>query len=314
MAEISRVSAGDESVPAASWNEIRAIVNQLKEQLLGNKVPKGTSFKHSGIVKVLNVGGSTLDQFDVVGLREAAFDPTGGARAFLQNPVVFKGSRPNCDHVGKFAVLLQPIKDGEVGLAIASGIAQVQIEIENEDHLFADITPDDASKLTSCENGSAQILWHVPGTGKRWSVVRISNSPDGPACVSSTTTSMETTTGTTGTEEGTTGTGTTGEGTTGTGEGSSTTTTGEGGTGSSTTTTDEGGGGSSTTTTGEGGTGTSATGEGTTTTTSECPVFDCSGECQVSIEVVTDVTFDLDTCELTVTKSTICLPSSQVSL
>lgn len=313
---LEKITAGDTSIPAETWNQMVDYVQALKDQALGVKgTRRKDDIKSPGLVKVITDHDEAFDQFNIVGLDEAAFPPGSSPGstdvAFRQFPPQFRVVAPTCMHVGKFAVLLEPLaaKTEDVtpsALAVASGVVQCKVFIDSSSHQFADVDPSDSSRLISCETGSAQILWKpVISVGHtRMCIVRLSNSGD-TTCVSTTQTTVEETTeeGTTG--EGTTGEGTTGEGTTGTG------TTGEGTTGTGTT--DEGGG--STTTTDEGGGSTTTTEEGGgTTTTGECPPFECGEECEVSLEVVTDVSFDTGTCELTVTKTTICLRSDQVDL
>lgn len=225
--------------------------------------------KRSGIVKVKNVGSETRSQFEVCGIEETPlFDPAdpNTLPEFKREPSL-KVRRPKCEHASKFVVLLEPLLAGAVGDAIISGLVQVQVEICNETDEFADIEPQDATKLVSVTGtGGAQIIAkESAGTGLKWCLVRLSNNSPFDVCVSTSTTSPPTQTTdepttqeqtTPTTQEGTTGTdgtGTTGTGGTGTTQ-EATQTTGTGGTG----TTQEG-------TTGTGGTGTTGTG-GTGTT------------------------------------------------
>ena len=45
--------------------------------------------------------------------------------------------------------------------------------MQDESHLYADVTDGDATKLTSGAFGSAMILWAESGTGTKWAVVQL---------------------------------------------------------------------------------------------------------------------------------------------
>ncbi len=357
MADGRKVKPGDAlDLSSQTYNDFIDAAEWVKAHgALGGSIKPGSASgrqKTADIVKVRNGGSETFNQFDVVGLREMLFDPSDEDTVveWKQNPPTFDVGRPRCEDVAKFAILLEPIVEGEVGLAVISGAVQVLVEIVDELDEFADITPLDRTKLSSVEDGSAQILLkESAGTGEKLCLVRLSNAASSDVCISTSTTSPPTTTGTTGLPPttgtgttsppttGTTGTGTTsppttettGTGTTGTGTTSppTTGTTGTGTTGTGTTgtgTTGTGTTGTGTTgtgTTGTGTTGTGTTGTGTTdttttgttdtTTTAEaCPPFNCLGACQVSFEVVTDVRC-VDG-EIEVDKATLCLSTSEV--
>lgn len=260
--------------------------------------------KRSGIVKVKNVGTENRSQFEVCGVESTPlFDPAvAHTLAEFKREPSMKVRRPKCEHASKFVVLLEPIPAGAVGDAIVSGVVQVQVEICNEDDEFADIEPQDATKLVSVTGtGGAQILAkESAGTGLKWCLVRLSNHSPLDVCVSTSTTSPPTQT----TDEPTT-------------QEQTTPTTGTGGTG----TTPEPG---TTGTTGTGGTGTTGTGTteepgttttpttGTTGTTTECPPFLCLGDCMVSFEVVTDVRC-VDG-NIVLDKATLCMSTAEVVL
>ena len=336
-----KVKPGDAlDFPAQAYNDFVDAATWVKAHgALGGSIKKGSASglqKTADIVKVRNGGSETFSQFDVVGLREMLFDPSSSDTLpeWKKNPPTFDVGRPRCEDVAKFAVLLEPIVEGEVGLAVISGAVQVLVDIVAETDEFADITPLDRSKLTSVADGSAQIiLKESAGTGEKLCLVRLSNAASSDVCVSTSTTSPPTTTGTTSpptttgtgttspptttgttgtattdtttTGTGTTGTGTTGTGTTGTtttgtgttGTGTTdTTTTGTGTTGTGTTdTTTTGTGTTDTTTTGTGTTGTGTTGTGTTDTTT-------TGTTTFTTDTTTTVT------DTTPTTSEACLP------
>ena len=72
---------------------------------------------------------------------------------------------------GKIAVLLEPIRAGEIGLAVVSGAVPCRVNVTNAAHGYADLTAGGAVSLTSGASGPARILWQESGTGLKWAVV-----------------------------------------------------------------------------------------------------------------------------------------------
>jgi hypothetical protein len=341
---------------AKQWNDLVEAAEWVKAHKGATSLAAGSPRewkRRSGIVKVKNVGANDRSQFEIVGITDSIFDPGVAATlAEYKREPSLQVRRPTCDHVSRFAVLLEPCNAGDIADAVISGVVQCLVNVTDADDDFADIVPDDSTQLESVAvSGSAQIMVReFPGsTGPMWCLVRLSNNlPFTHAdCVSTSTTippttTPEPTTPTTTIPPPTTtdGTGTTippTTDTTGTGTtippGTTTNTTGTTGTGTTvppdptttgtttpeppvSTTTPEPG-----TTTGTTGTttpppgtttdGTGTTGTGTTGTVS-CPSFLCSGDCQVSFEVVTDVTCTDGS--IVVTKATLCMSTNEVDL
>jgi hypothetical protein len=110
----------------------------------------------------------------VVGLGDPIIDNSANLAEF-QNRFTFKGETPATDtHRGKFAILVEPIAEGKLGKAVVAGLCQVQIDVADAAHKYAEITDGDATVLTSSTSGSAQILWQETGTGDgKWAIVRL---------------------------------------------------------------------------------------------------------------------------------------------
>lgn len=129
-------------------------------------------------------GSADLDQFSVVGLGDPVITPDDDLDEFKGRIVLEAVTPTEADHKGKFALLLEPLAEGAIGRACVCGACVVQVELTDEDHEFADVTDSDATKLTSCDDGSALILWiEDAGTsvavGTKWAVVLLQGkSPD----------------------------------------------------------------------------------------------------------------------------------------
>jgi hypothetical protein len=132
-------------------------------------------FRQSGIVKVKNASGADQARFAVLGLSEPIILPAANAAEFKRQ-VTFEGVVPAKDeHEGKFAVLLEPIADGKIGLAVIAGVVPVRLKVDPE-QLYdrAEIIDADAGKLLNVPHGSARVLWiDAIGSEERWAIVRL---------------------------------------------------------------------------------------------------------------------------------------------
>ena len=75
-----------------------------------------------------------------------------------------------------FAVLQQPCADGAVAVGLLSGLTVCQVNINNSSDHYADLRDSEGgAELSSGPFGAAEILYHAPGTGLQWSLVRLGN-------------------------------------------------------------------------------------------------------------------------------------------
>ncbi len=162
-------------IPAATWNAMldaaRAHVDQQHDQ----SVQDNAWFRSGDLIKVRNQSGQDLDRFAVLGLQSPIIQPADKLREF-KNQVAINGVLPAGESFGRFCILLDPLKNDKIGRAWVSGVCPVQIEVEQDWHRYADISPGSASELKSKPDGGAEILWREPGTGVKWAVVRLSNA------------------------------------------------------------------------------------------------------------------------------------------
>ena len=138
-------------------------------------------FRQSGIVKVKNASGADRGRFAVLGLTEPIILPADKLVEFKRQ-VTFEGIVPVKNvHKGKFAVLLEPIATGKIGLAVIAGVVPVRLQV-NPAKLYdrAEIIDGDTQKLRNLPHGSARVLWvqqpdpSDPSTiYLRWSIVRL---------------------------------------------------------------------------------------------------------------------------------------------
>ena len=132
-----------------------------------------------GMVWIRNDSGGHRARFDILGISDSVFSPSSQADQFQAWPLV-AGVTPNGQtHAGRFAVLAEPIASGEIGRAWASGVLPVKVNIEKEEHRYADVNDGQAGSLKSAAVGAGVILWKESGTGQKWAIVRLGN-PSSP--------------------------------------------------------------------------------------------------------------------------------------
>jgi hypothetical protein len=132
-------------------------------------------FRQSGIVKVRNASGADRGRFAVLGLTEPIILPADNLSEFKRQ-VTFEGVVPvKNDHKGKFAVLLEPVADGKIGLAVVAGVVPVRLQVDPQQlYACAEIIDGSTQALVNQPHGSARVLWvEAAGSTERWAVVRL---------------------------------------------------------------------------------------------------------------------------------------------
>lgn len=180
---LGKVMAGDKlRIPAAAYNAFVDVANEHKNQRHDVLIQQENSFTLFGrnLVRVKNESGFDLGRFCVLGISGVAFSPGLDLQAF-QRELVFIGAVPSASSHsgGRFAVIAEPIWNGGVGLAWASGVCIVQVNVSNTTHQYADLADGQNEYLTSADSGPCVILWKPTGTGLLWCVIRFGGASGG---------------------------------------------------------------------------------------------------------------------------------------
>lgn len=133
-------------------------------------------------IRLVNASGGDRQRFDVLAVATPAIGP-GDNLAQFSREILPQGVLPHeITHYGKFAVLLNPIAEGAIGLAVVDGEVPCRVSIGSRDHQYADVDHLNPSALKSCSFGSAQIIWkqHPDLLGEMLCIVRIGNPPPRP--------------------------------------------------------------------------------------------------------------------------------------
>jgi len=155
-----------------SANQFNGFLKMWREWAadLGADGARPRAGRRRGIL-VRNDSGSDLGQFAILGVDGVAFDFDDNPTEFIAQPL-FLGSLPSIDdHRGKFVVLAEAIESGVVGRAVLAGVTPVQVDVEDEDHEFADVADGVTANLASVPHGSARMVWREGGAGVQWALV-----------------------------------------------------------------------------------------------------------------------------------------------
>lgn len=168
MINVQRFRQGD-NLSRELIDTMAQAISELQEAVQGlaprNDMPD--------MFQIQNDSGDDLDAFSVLGISGSYFDPTDTdeARSFQNAEPVLVGDTPaEPDHVGKFAILLEPLADGQVGMACVAGVCQVKVDGTGD---YADIKDGETSYLKAGSSGLARVLWRAAGAGEQWAVVRL---------------------------------------------------------------------------------------------------------------------------------------------
>lgn len=140
-------------------------------------------------VLVRNDSGDVRPRFAVLGIQGFVIEPETDLGQFQQQ-VALLGVLPiergheeeaELQTEDSFVVLSEPIPDGKIGRAWASGTCPVQVLINDPSHRYARIIDDDASMLQTAESGPVVILWKEDGVAEDvvWAVIRWGGAPSG---------------------------------------------------------------------------------------------------------------------------------------
>ena len=155
-----KVRSGDPlRIPAETFNTFIDTARDFKSRRQSSTRDPGPDIRQTDIIPVRNDSGGDRFRFDVLGICGPVFPPADSLTSF-QNRVVLAGTTP-CEipHLGRFVVLLEPVRAGRIGMACVSGVCVAKVTVEDPTHQFADVEDGNTENLKSAESGSAFLLW-----------------------------------------------------------------------------------------------------------------------------------------------------------
>ncbi len=178
-----------------TWNGLAELVESLARltaapPLMLNDGPAGRTLSlvpqiDKPLLRVRNVSGADAAKYTPMGVDGVDTDPDaslpsanspgwpGAIRAVRVNTLAYP------EHVSKWVVLAEDVKDGKTGLAWAHGVCPVLalVEYGGTDHGWLDVDPAGGRLRSQVEMGSARVLWTdlLPGVVGQygWCLVRL---------------------------------------------------------------------------------------------------------------------------------------------
>jgi hypothetical protein len=160
---------------AHQWNAFQAAADAHQRQALGSPRTPGSYVEQGSntVIMIRNDCGADRKQFEILGLDDVLFTPDDNLQEFLNSPA-FKAVEPaTADHRTKFVILLEPIAEDRIGLALLYGLTAVKLNVTDANHTHAVLSDGVYTKLRTAFCGPAQILWKQSGTGEKWAWVAL---------------------------------------------------------------------------------------------------------------------------------------------
>lgn len=190
-----KLKPGDsfDHMPIHVWNELIDLLARSK-QTYGFTVAsevKPPNYRECNAITIRNATEDDHDIGDILAISGSVYDPAEESElASFKFAPILRGIDPSFpDHIGRFVILLEPIRSGSIGNAVLSGMAWCKVEMDFQGRRFADISASElTTKLIGNEVGGAEILYvegqdDSPGdwtAGTKNALVRIGsfNSPN----------------------------------------------------------------------------------------------------------------------------------------
>ena len=178
---IRKVRSGEPlRIPAAAYNAfVDAAVGQRSRDRntvadpLREVMPRG-------IVLVRNDSDQTIERYHAMAITGVLVEPgdddqerTFHSRTPLTGEIATEDSRPL-----EFVLAMQPIKAGELGRCVLTGVTPARVFITSELDTTCEIEPEE-TVLASRPMGGVPILWKEDGVGEKWAVIEMGRPSPG---------------------------------------------------------------------------------------------------------------------------------------
>jgi len=177
---------GQRSISAGEMNNLVRTVESLQAQ-----VANLNQFMGLNTAIAYNKTGADLDMFGVVVMKAIRNDPATDEGLFnfkrkyiyeVQVPLEIDGYTHDYNSMGNtVGVLIEPCANESAAKVIISGPIQVQVDIVDEAHEWADPYEFDSTQMRSGVTGSAYILSKEEGTGTKWCQVILNAHKHAPS-------------------------------------------------------------------------------------------------------------------------------------
>lgn len=121
---------------------------------------------------VRNNSGAAVDRFGILAVGDPIILPDDSLEQFV-GTIAFEGDTPTGSDGSKWCVLLEPIPDDGIGLAVISGVIPVQVAAGSGAEDYVQPATGDTDALAFSSSGSALVLWEEGSGDPRWALVRL---------------------------------------------------------------------------------------------------------------------------------------------
>lgn len=175
MPNFTRVQDGDPlSIPPEAWNSMLDVIDPAQGRKGGAGQTSARQDYGRIVIHIKNSSGADRAAYDVLGIAGPLITPTDNLAEFMFSAPALVGVTPDtADHLGRLAILLGPLKSGDIGEAIICGLTVAHLNTLDSGHLFAEIKDGDPTTMESASTGSARIIWKETSTGSGWALLML---------------------------------------------------------------------------------------------------------------------------------------------
>ncbi|MGD9857773.1 MAG: hypothetical protein AB7U20_22750 [Planctomycetaceae bacterium] len=137
---LRKVRRGDPlQIPAETFNTFIDAARDFQNRTQNRQSTNSQELRQTGTLLVKNGSGQDRQRFEVLAIDRPIFLPSDNLWSF-QDQVAVIGIVPDEEqHVGRFVVLLEPLRDGMIGRAVVSGVTPVRLNVLDEAHEWAEL-------------------------------------------------------------------------------------------------------------------------------------------------------------------------------
>jgi hypothetical protein len=162
-------------MPAETYNRLMDMLRWWFSSGMGGGAGDAVNSRDLVTIRIENASDTDLDQFGILGISGSAVFPTRSENEgeFNTGPL-FSGELPDVEsHRGRFAVVLEPVANGQMCRAAIAGVVPVYVKVQDADDWWADVDDGEHATLASGKSGAAQLLYRPGSSGSVWCLARL---------------------------------------------------------------------------------------------------------------------------------------------
>jgi hypothetical protein len=167
-------------IPAAAYNAfVDAAVDLRRRERTTNAGPAHEPAQR-GIVLVRNDSDDDIEPYHALAITGVLVQPDSEDQErtfYSRTPLTAEVATEESPSLS-FVLALQPIKPGDLGRCVLTGVTPARVFITNETDTTCELAPEE-TVLASTPMGGIPILWKEEGTGEKWAVIEMGQTPPG---------------------------------------------------------------------------------------------------------------------------------------